>query len=391
MNTLALLIREENLRKGVLVFIFITALLIAGLSNSCAITQYSGTARKVLPATVRIIAGDNMGSGVVVGKAGLVLTSNHVMADNKMAEVFFVDGTKYRGQSLLTDAGKDLALIQLEGSGTQFPCANLGNSAESDGLQIGDNLEIVGYPAFTGSDAPAVTNGQISGFPGIESVKFIQTCAPVYPGNSGGPVINRFGEVIGIVNGKYTNASDRCATFATAINEANSLIAQANGQGRLNPGWDNDSINKPAMPQTICPDVGCKAPDFTFSALNGPATTLQSLKGKKVVLIFTGDNYHADTRLLECISKIYNSWPRGQLELMLVIPQGKSSDLADRVKAGGIKFPVLPDANGEIAKLYNVSGFPAFYFINTYGEIKIKRATAVDLCYEEMDALLRLY
>ncbi len=156
----------------------------------------------------------------------------------------------------------------------QLPCANLGSSVESDGLQIGDYLEIIGYPAYTGSEAPAVTRGQISGFPGIESVQFIQTCAPVYPGNSGGPVINRFGEVIGIVNGKYTNASDRCATFATAISEAEGLIAQANGQGQLNQGRDNVSTGKPIVTQTICPNVGCRAPDFTLSALSGQSATL---------------------------------------------------------------------------------------------------------------------
>ena len=69
-------------------------LLLSGLVNSCTITQYSENARKVLPATVRIIAGDSMGSGVVVRKAGIVLTSNHVMAGSKIAEVFFIDGTQ---------------------------------------------------------------------------------------------------------------------------------------------------------------------------------------------------------------------------------------------------------------------------------------------------------
>ena len=343
----------------------------------------------MLPATVRIIAGDSLGSGVVVGKAGLVLTSNHVMADSKMVEVFFVDGTKSRGRSILTDAGKDLALIQLEGSGVQFSSVNLGNSLESDGLQTGDVVEIIGYPAFTGSDAPAVTSGRISGFPGIESVQFIQTCAPVYPGNSGGPVINRFGEVIGIVNGKYTNVSDRCATFATAISEAESLIAQANGQ--LDQGRDNGSTGKPMVTQTVCPNVGCKAPDFTLSSIDGKPYSLQSLKGEKSILIFMGENYFLSSRSLDCLTKLYKLWPRGQLEIILVVRQKNNNDVAGWVKANGLKFPVLPDANGEITKLYNAAAFPAYYFINAYGDIKIKRAAAVDLCYEEIDVLLRLY
>ena len=385
------MIVDVKLPKGVPVLFLIAVLLLAVLSNSCAIAQYSGTARKVLPATVRIVAGDSLGSGVVVGKEGLVLTSSHVMAGSKIAEVFFVDGAKYRGKTLFNDADKDLALIQLEGGGVQFPSANLGNPVESDGLQTGDNLEIIGYPAYTDSEAPMVTHGQISGFPRIESVQFIQTCAPVYPGNSGGPVINRFGEVIGIVNGKYSNLADRCATFATAISEAESLIAQANGRGQIDRGRDKDSTGKPMVTLTVCPNVGCRAPDFTLSSIDGKPYSVQSLKGKKSILIFTGENYSSMSRSLECLKKLYGSWPRGQLEIILVVAQKNNSDAAGWAKANGIKYPVLPDANGEITRLYNAGAFPAFYFVNAYGDIKIKRAAAVDLCYREIDALLRLY
>jgi S1-C subfamily serine protease len=381
-----LVIAGEKLPKSIPAFLLIAILLLTGLGNSCSFVQYSDNARKVLPAAVRITAGDSLGSGVVVGKAGLVLTSNHVVAGSKIAEVFFINGTRYPGRLLLTDADKDLALIQLEGSGVQFPCASLGSSVESDGLQTGDNLEIIGYPAFTGSDGPVVTSGRISGFPRIESVQFIQTCAPVYPGNSGGPVINRFGEVIGIVNGKYTNASDRCATFATAISEADSMIAEADGRAR-----DHDSINGPVITQTICPNVSCRAPDFTLSSTEGKQYTLQSIKGKKSILIFTGENYSSIPRSLECLTKLYGLWPRGQLEVIMVVKQKSNGGAADWVKANGIKFPVLEDVNGEMAGLYGAGAFPAFYFLNAYGEIKIKRAAAVDLCYEEIDTLLRLY
>ena len=89
--------------------------------------------------------------------------------------------------------------------------------------------------------------------------------------------------------------------------------------------------------------------------------------------------------------KLYESWPRGQLEIIMVVRQKNDGDAADWVKARGIKFPVIADANGEITRLYDANAFPAFYFFNAYGDIKIKRATAVDLCYEEMDSLLRLY
>lgn len=391
MKTLESGAAEEQLLKAVHIYLLVLVLFLCALSNSCAVSQYSQNAQQVLPATVRIVAGNSLGSAVVVGKEGLVLTSNHVIAGSKIAEVIFIDGSRYQGRSILTDAGKDLALIQVEGSGVQFPCANLGNSLESDDLQTGDFLEIIGYPAFTGSDVPVVTRGQISGFPGIESVHYIQTCATVYPGNSGGPVINRFGEVIGIVNGKYTNASDRCATFATAINEAESLIAQANGQGQLNPGRDKNSKGTPGAPQTVCPHVGCLAPDFILSSTDGKQYSQQSLRGKKSILIFAGEDYSFMSRSLVCLTRLYGSWPKGQLEIVLVVSQKSGGDPAGWINAAGIAFPVLQDPEGEVTRLYNVDSFPSFYFVNSYGEIKIRRAAAVDLCYEEIDALLRLY
>ena len=345
----------------------------------------------MLPATVRIIAGDSMGSGVVVEKSGLVLTSNHVIADNKIAEVFFIDGTKYQGRSVLTDAGKDLALIQLEGNGVQFPCANLGSSVESDGLQIGDNLEIIGYPAFTGSDAPAVTSGLISGFPSIESVQFIQTCAVVYPGNSGGPVINRFGEVIGIVNGKYSNVTGRCATFATAIDEAAGLIKLVD-----RPGDAVGSLaSAPSAPQSVvsrtCPNVGCVAPAFNLQGLDGKQVFPDAFKGRKVLLVFAGTSCPGCSQLMQCVSQVYDAWPRDQLEVLVVVSGESDSLIREWASASGVKCKVLPDPTGQVAGLYKPASLPAIYFINTYGEIKIKRDGSWDNCASGIDMLLKLY
>jgi peroxiredoxin len=374
---------KRSLRNEAILYLFAAVFLLSGLSNSCTIVQYSESVRQVLPATVRIIAGDSMGSGVVVGKSGLVLTSNHVIADNKIAEVFFIDGTRYQGRSILTDAGKDLALIQLEGSGVQFPCANLGSSVESDGLQIGDNLEIIGYPAFTGSDAPAVTSGLISGFPSIESVQFIQTCAVVYPGNSGGPVVNRFGEVIGIVNGKYSNVTGRCATFATAIDEASA--GNAAGSPVVAP-----STAQQMVPRT-CPNVGCVAPAFTLNELDGKQVSLDSFKGRKVLLVFAGTSCAGCSQLMQCISQVYDAWPRDQLEVLVVVSGESDGGIREWASASGVKGRVLPDPAGQLAGLYKPSGLPATYFINRYGEIKIKREGTLDNCAAGIDALLKLY
>jgi len=332
-----------------------------------------------------------MGSGVVIHKAGYVLTSDHVVNDSKIAIVIFNSGAQYQGNVIQTDAARDLALIQLSGNNVQFPYANLGTSVESDDLQAGNNIAVVGYPAYANSGEPTVTGGVICAFPAIESVRYIQTSAAVYPGSSGGPMLNCFGEVIGIVNGKYTNNSGACATFATAIDEAGGLIAQINGPGDAGGSQGKDyAAQLPDIPR-VCPNVGCTAPDFTLQSLDGKSISLHSLKGKKALVIFTGTECPACSHLIQCVSQVYDAWPRGLLEILVIISREKSSDIERWAKENKVKCPVLPDPSGEVYNLYKPASLPAMYFINTYGDIKIKRATHFEKCAAEVDVLLRLY
>ncbi|MEI6186708.1 MAG: trypsin-like peptidase domain-containing protein, partial [Dehalococcoidia bacterium] len=328
------------------VILSLVALICAGLAVSCSASPCLDNAQKLFPAVVRIEAGDKLGSGVMVHKSGYILTSWHVVGAEKSAYVTLNGGMMCPGSVLATDQARDLALIQIAGGKGEFACASLGNSAESDGLQIGDVVAIAGYPAYAGTGSPTVSQGVLCAFPSMESVRFIQSSAQVYPGSSGGPMINCFGEVIGIVNGKYTNIGDGCTTFATAIDEASGLMKLADGTGDTvgNPA-DAQAAPQPLVPR-ICPNVGCVAPAFTLTGLDGKPVSLNSFKGRKVLLVFAGTSCPGCSKLTQCISQVYGSWPRDQLEVLVVISGEGDGSVREWVAANGVNCKVLPDPSG---------------------------------------------
>ena len=142
-----------------------------------------------------------IGSGVVINDSGDILTSLHVVDDASEIEVTFSDGTQSKAQIIVEQPEIDIAVLRtIQPAGLLVP-AVLGNPSA---MQIGDEAFVVGHPlGLVGS----MSSGVISGFnrsfkpvDGEQSLQgLIQIDAAVNPGNSGGPLLNRRGQVIGIV------------------------------------------------------------------------------------------------------------------------------------------------------------------------------------------------
>jgi serine protease Do len=141
--------------------------------------------------------GQALGSGVVVDKAGYILTNNHVVDKADRIQVKFNgDLTEYEAKVIGVDSATDLAVIRVEGKHELHP-AKIGNSSA---VQVGDWAMAIGSPF--GFQA-TVTAGIISATerdidPTMQFQHFLQTDAAINPGNSGGPLLNMRGEVIGI-------------------------------------------------------------------------------------------------------------------------------------------------------------------------------------------------
>ena len=147
--------------------------------------------------------GKGLGSGVIINDFGEILTSLHVVAGAQKITLTFADGTHSAGLVISESPEIDIAVLQAETLPAQFVPATLGNPGA---LRVGDEAFVVGNPFGLYSSMSA---GVISGFnrtfqpPGsdhrIEGL--IQFDAAANPGNSGGPLLNRSGHVIGIVTG----------------------------------------------------------------------------------------------------------------------------------------------------------------------------------------------
>ena len=146
---------------------------------------------------------NDLGSGVIINDNGDILTSLHVVANATAIQVTFYDGTQANGQIAVQQPANDIAVLQTDKLPKTVVAAVLGNPGA---MRVGDEAYAVGNPFGLYSSMSA---GIISGFnrsfqPSDSNLKLtglIQIDASVNPGNSGGPLLNRNGEVIGIVEG----------------------------------------------------------------------------------------------------------------------------------------------------------------------------------------------
>ena len=139
---------------------------------------------------------EGLGSGVIISPDGLIMTNHHVVGDASRIEVRLADDRVYQAKLVGTDPQTDIAVVRI--GGENHPTAKF---ADSDGIRVGQWALAIGNPF--GLDH-TVTLGIISargrrGIVGSEGYEdFIQTDAAVNPGNSGGPLVNIDGEVVGI-------------------------------------------------------------------------------------------------------------------------------------------------------------------------------------------------
>jgi len=142
-----------------------------------------------------------LGSGVVIDQNGDILTALHVVADATGIQLTFADGSQSAAEIVTKQADQDIAVLRATTPPAQVVPATLGNPKA---LQIGSDAYVVGNPfALTGSMTTGVVSGLDRSFqlPKSQQVLkgLIQIDAAVNPGNSGGPLLNRDGQVVGIV------------------------------------------------------------------------------------------------------------------------------------------------------------------------------------------------
>lgn len=222
--------------------------------------SFSEVFREVSPSTVRILSVAinpfkviervqlGVGTGFVIDDDGHIVTNAHVVYG--ASELIVSNGKEQMAKAEIVgvDPISDLAVIRLTTSDMPLRSAGLGSSKE---LAIGEEVLAIGYPLGIGKTA---TRGIISAMERVVPLSpfswmmpFIQTDAAISPGNSGGPLVNRCGEIIG-VNTLYAEMGQNI-NFATPIDLVRELVPQMIENGRVSRPWHG--INGRIVPREL--------------------------------------------------------------------------------------------------------------------------------------------
>jgi serine protease Do len=240
------------------------------------------------------------GSGVIVSKEGYVLTNNHVIdnAADDGIEVVLNDTRRFKAKLIGADPLTDIAVVKIEGD--DLPVAMIGNS---DDVQVGQWALAIGNPLGLNS---TVTAGIISYLGrgnlrliedsyGVEN--FIQTDAAVNPGNSGGALVNIYGEVVGINTAiATTNQRYQGYSFAIPINLAKSVASDLIVHGKVERGYIGVSISQ--VDETLAKANGLDKPEGVFvQEVVGEAAKAAGVKAGDIILSIDGKQMKAPNEL----------------------------------------------------------------------------------------------
>jgi serine protease Do len=170
------------------------------------------------------------GSGFLISSDGLLLTNAHVVDGAKEVTVKLSDHREFKAKVLGADRASDIAVLKIDGHG--LPTVNLGNS---DQIGVGDYVLAIGEPFGLEETATAgIVSAKGRSLPGDGYVPFIQTDAAVNPGNSGGPLFDANGSVVGINSQIYSNSGGyQGVSFAIPINLAVQIKDQIVKTGKV--------------------------------------------------------------------------------------------------------------------------------------------------------------
>jgi S1-C subfamily serine protease len=211
---------------------------------------------------------EGAGSGFVIDARGFIMTNFHVVQDAQSIEVVLGDQTRYPAKFIGADQHNDVALIKIEPKGKSLPVLTLGDSST---LQVGQKVLAIGNPFGFQS---TLTTGVVSALGRTVQTsqstyidEAIQTDAAINRGNSGGPLINSRGEVIGINSAIYTPSGTTAGIgFAIPINTAKRIAHDLMTEGRVRQaflgvqtlpigGWLAEALDLPIQDGLLIEEV----------------------------------------------------------------------------------------------------------------------------------------
>lgn len=288
---------------------------------------------------------EGLGSGFLISPDGYILTNDHVAGNAAKIIITTTGGKQYDAKLIATDPIQDVALLKIEAS--DLPFLQLGNS---DDLSIGEWAIAMGNPfgLFKLNDKPTVTVGVISnngvnlGYDQSSGKNYrgmIQTDAAISSGNSGGPLLNANGEVIGINATIYSTAQGYQGAgsiglgFAIPINKVKTIIEDFRSGKKVNRNFGNLGFISRTLDDELKQYINVQAEDGTvvINLYRNTAATEAGLQVGDVIIAVDGEHVRSQEELQSIIFDrkvgqvitftVLRS--EGKMQIKMKLPQGK--------------------------------------------------------------------
>ena len=226
-----------------------------------------------------------LGSGFIIDKKGIVVTNNHVIQGAEDIIVSVNGSTEYKAKVIGTDPYMDLAVLEIQ-SDEEFEPVSFG---DSDNARIGDWVIAIGNPyGFGGTVTSGIISSRNRDIGLTRYDDFIQTDASINVGNSGGPLFNLDGKVIGINTAIIGQSGSIGIGFAIPSNPASNVISQLIEFGETKRGWLGVRIQK--VTKEIADVENLKKPKgaLVASVLENSPTAKAGIKAGDIILEFDG-------------------------------------------------------------------------------------------------------
>jgi S1-C subfamily serine protease len=245
---------------------------------------------------------EGQGSGIVLDRKGLIVTNNHVIDGASQVHVGFKDGRSFVGEVVGSDEATDIAIIRLEAD--DLPAADLG---DSESLKVGQFVLAIGN-ALALPGGPTVSTGVLSAkgrpLPGSDFIfeGLLQTDAAVNPGNSGGPLADLDGRVIGITTMMIPYAQGM--GFAIPINTVKRIAQEILEKGSVTRPWIGISGIDLSPPLARRYGIQTTSGFLVADVTPGSPASMAGLRPGDVVFGADGSEVHHTKDLLFALSKI---------------------------------------------------------------------------------------
>lgn len=270
-----------------------------------------------------------LGSGVIVGEDGIILTNNHVVQNADNIIVRLLDDNEYKAEIKGVDPRTDLAVLKIDAS--NLASLKLG---DSDKLRVGEWVLAIGSP-LQAEFAHTVTAGIVSAkgrrLSGIDNPiqDFIQTDAAINPGNSGGALVNLKGELVGINTAIASRTGGSIGIgFAIPTNLASKVMTDILEKGKVVRGWLGVSISD--VPQEVVKMYELKTKDGAFvrEVVNEGPADKAGVEAGDIILEVSGKKIRNSTELSTLVGA---SEPGNTVDLK-ILRDGKVNNIEVRLE-----------------------------------------------------------